>query len=201
MVLMPGNPNKYWSPEIARNNSINNYLQMKNAVTSRDYAVEPDPRFDWLAKAQKFQNQAANTFAQSAANSVANASNSFSSVGTGRLGAVLRALRAQESGGNYSAYNPSGAMGAYQILGSNFAGSGGWDQEALGRDITTQQFINNPNLQDAIARYKFGQYLRKYGVRGALASWYSGQPNWRNDSPQSGGPSIHDYVMQVLSRL
>lgn len=201
---MPGNPFKYWSPDIARNNSNQDYSNMLNATSFRDYQVDPLPKYDYFSKAQDYGSQAANTYAQSAYNSIKNAMGTQfneTDTGSGRLGAVLRALRAQESGGNYQASNPSGALGAYQILGSNFVGSGGWDREALNRDISRQQFMSNPGLQNAIARYKFGQYVKRYGVRGALAAWYSGQPNWRNDASQNGGPSIHDYVMQVLSRM
>jgi hypothetical protein len=213
MVLMPGNPNKYWSPDIARDNSISSFLQMRDAATNRDYNVKPLPQYDYAKQADRYAQQAANINVQSSQNAVQNAAGTvFGSAGmggggggnlpTGRLGAVLRALRAQESGGNYGVSNgSSGAAGAYQVMPANFVGSGGWDQAAIGRDIGLQYFLSHPRVQDAIARHIFGGYMNKYGVRGALASWYSGQPNWRNDAPQSGGPSIHDYVMQVLARL
>lgn len=214
MTLMPGNPNKYWSPEIARTSGISDFLRMRDAVTNRDYQVDPLPKYDYAAQTDRLNQQAANINAQSSANAVQNAAGTVfgsagmgpmqggGNVGGGRLGAVLRALRAQESGGRYGVSNgSSGAAGAYQIMPANFVGSGGWDQEAIGRDIGLQYFLSHPAVQDAIARHKFGNYMNQYGVRGALASWYSGQPNWRNDAPQSGGPSIHDYVMQVLARL
>lgn len=213
MVLMPGDPNKFWSPDLARQNSITDFLRMRDAVTNRDYEVKPLPQYNYARQANKYAQQAANINVNSAQNAVQNAANTvFGSAGMGptvgggpgggRLGAVLRALRAQESGGRYGVSNgSSGAAGAYQIMPANFVGSGGWDREAIGRDIGLPFFLSHPRIQDAIARHKFGNYMRQYGVRGALASWYSGQPNWRNDAPQSGGPSIHDYVMQVLARL
>lgn len=201
MALTPGNPFRYWSPDIARENSISDFMQRQQAVTNRDYEVDPLPKYDYAAQAQQYNNQAANSFVQGAMNNFGSPAGG-GGLGAGRLGAVLRALRIQESGGNYGAVNSgSGAMGAYQIMPSNILGSAGWDMEALNRNISQQQFMNSRRLQNAIARYKFGQYMRQYGVRGALASWYSGQPNWRDDSPQNGGPSIHDYVMQVLSHM
>lgn len=201
MALVPGNPFKYWSPDIARENSISDYMRFKDSVSGRDYQVDPLPKYDYAAQAAKYNNQAANSFAQGITNSIS--SNPFGGgLGGGRLGAVLRALRQQESGGNYGAINSSsGAMGAYQIMPFNILGSGGWDMEALNRNVSREQFLNNARIQNAIARYKFGIYMRQYGIKGALAAWYSGQPNWQNDSPQSGGPSIHDYVMQVLSLM
>lgn len=213
MVLMPGNPNKFWSPDIARDNSITDYLRMRDAVTGRDFQVKPLPQYNYAKQADKYAQQAANINVQSSQNAVQNAAGTIfgssgmsggggGNVGGGRLGALLRALRAQESGGRYGVSNgSSGAAGAYQIMPSNFVGSGGWDMDALGRDINLPFFLNHPAVQDRIARHRFGNYLKLYGAKGALASWYSGQPNWRNDAPQSGGPSIHDYVMQVLARL
>lgn len=124
-------------------------------------------------------------------------------VANGRFGNFLRAIAGKESGGSYSAVNPdSGAMGKYQIIPSNIAGPGGWDMEILGRNISTQAFLNNPRLQEKIARGKLRQYYNRYGVRGAASAWYSGDPNkWRNSSPQGGYPSINAYVMDILRRM
>lgn len=121
----------------------------------------------------------------------------------GDLGRLMRAIRGQESGGNYRATNPSGASGAYQILRSNFVNPGGWDKEALGRDITYNEFMSNPGIQDAIARYKLGQYMKTRGMAGAAATWYGGDWGYKNmysKKPQAGYPSMYDYVMSVINR-
>lgn len=122
---------------------------------------------------------------------------------TGDLGRLMQAIRGQESGGNYRATNPSGASGAYQILRSNFEGQGGWDREALGYDVSYSQFMNSPAIQDAIARYKLGQYLKSRGMAGAAATWYGGDWGYRHmydRRPQNGYPSMYDYVMSILNR-
>lgn len=213
MALRPSNPSPFWSPEIARSRSIQDYLQMNDSVAARDYEVEPLKQYDWASKAQQYGSKAAQTNYQGSLNAIQNAANNFNNnaggngggggVGNPRLAAVLRALRTQESGGNYGAVNSgSGALGAYQVMPFNITGTGGWDMEALGRNISTQQFLQNRQLQNAIARYKFGKYMEQYGVKGALSAWYSGDPNrWKDDSGVSSGPSVHDYVMQVLSHL
>lgn len=207
MALRPSNPSPFWSPDLAKNRSMQDYLTMADTATGRDYPVEPRPKYDYAAKANDYLSQAANVGYNNAINSLQTPAAPAPGGGVGaggnpRLAAVLRALRGQESGGNYGAVNSSsGALGAYQVMPSNLAGSGGWDMEALNRNITSQQFLQSRQLQNAIARYKFGNYMRQYGVKGALASWYSGSPNWQNDSPQNGGPSIHDYVMAVLARM
>lgn len=122
----------------------------------------------------------------------------------GDIGRLMRAIRSQESGGRYSATNPSGASGAYQILRSNFEKAGsGWDVEALGHDVSYNQFMSSPQIQDAIARYKLGQYLKSRGMAGAAATWYGGDYGYNHmydKKPQNGYPSIYDYVMSVIGR-
>lgn len=121
----------------------------------------------------------------------------------GNLGRLMSAIRGQESGGNYGATNPSGASGAYQILKSNFVNPGGWDKEALGHDISYQQFMSSPQIQDQIARYKLGKYLESRGMAGAAATWYGGDYGYNHmydKKPQNGYPSIYDYVMSVISK-
>lgn len=121
----------------------------------------------------------------------------------GGFGAFVNAIAGKESGGSYSARNPSsGAMGKYQIMPGNIAGPGGWDMEILGKNVTTQQFMSNPKIQEAIARGKLRQYYDRYGVRGAASAWYSGDPNkWRNTSSQGAYPSIYNYVMAILKAM
>lgn len=126
--------------------------------------------------------------------------------GGGELDKLMRAIRSQESNNNYSAYNSMyGASGAYQILKSNFAGAGGWDKEALGRDISYSEFMNSPQIQDAIARYKLGKYLQQYGAAGAAVAWYGGPgavKNMYSKTTQRGGyPSIYSYWQSVLSKM
>lgn len=122
----------------------------------------------------------------------------------GDIGRLMRAIKGQESGGRYTATNPSGASGAYQILRSNFEGKGsGWDMEALGRDVTYQQFMNSPAIQDAIAKYKLNQYLKSRGMAGAAATWYGGDWGYNHmydKKPQAGYPSMYEYVMSILNR-
>lgn len=123
---------------------------------------------------------------------------------TGDLGTLMAAIRGQESGGRYQATNPSGASGAYQILRSNFErGGSGWDMEALGRDVSYNEFMGSRAIQDAIAKYKLGQYLKSRGMAGAAATWYGGDWGYRHmydKKPQAGYPSMYEYVMSILRR-
>lgn len=109
------------------------------------------------------------------------------------------ALAQQESGGNYGAVNGlTGALGKYQILPSNVPA---WSQQYLGVRWTASQFLGDPRKQDALARAVLQDYYDKWGVRGAAAAWYSGNPAKANDyGSQKGGPSIGDYVDQIIAR-
>lgn len=108
------------------------------------------------------------------------------------------ALAEQESGGNYGAVNGlTGALGKYQILPSNVPT---WSQQYLGVRWTASQFLGDPRKQDALARAVLQDYYDKWGVRGAAAAWYSGNPSLANSyKPQEGGPSIGDYVDHIIS--
>ncbi len=116
----------------------------------------------------------------------------------------FQSIVAQESGGNYGAIGPrtsyGRAYGKYQVLESNIPG---WTKAYYGKSLTTQQFLNNPAAQDAVARGKLKSYWNKYGARGAAAAWYGGPGSANNHmstAPQQGGPSIKEYVDSVLNR-
>ena len=125
---------------------------------------------------------------------------------TGNLAKLMNAIRSQESNNNYGAINKdSGASGAYQVMPFNIEGSGGWDMEALGRNISMSEFMSSRALQDQIARYKLGQYLNKYGAAGAAVAWYGGPgavKNMHSKTTQAGGyPSLYAYWTSVLSKM
>lgn len=81
-----------------------------------------------------------------------------------------------ESGGRYNAVGPTDkrmgrALGKYQIMEANI---GPWSQEALGRTITPDEFLANPQYQDAIFDHKFGSYVSQFGPEGAAQAWFAG---------------------------
>lgn len=134
---------------------------------------------------------------------VARSNTAAATGGSGSFKAFVRAIAGKESGGNYSATNPSGASGKYQILRSNFEPRGrGWDMEILGRDVSYQEFMSNPKIQDAIAIGKLKQYYNKYGPRGAASAWYSGSPNnWQSTASQGAYPTVAAYVQDIIRRM
>lgn len=116
----------------------------------------------------------------------------------------------QESSGNYGAVNPrTGALGFAQIMPQNLIGWGknsgrrnhGWDFEALGYDISPQQFLSSPELQHKIIDFKLKQAFDKYGVVGASRWWYSNNPNSSNRRPTPNEPSPNEYAEKVLEKM
>lgn len=206
------NSNLQVNPIQNRLNSLQRYMDNNNRVADNynPNDVTVDPKYDYGLQALKLGsdtaqlntssaiNSAQNAAAQAAANNAALYGNQGS--GSPDLHAVLKALGAQESGNNYSSVNQdSGALGRWQVMPSNIPG---WSQDALGRQITEQQFLNRPKLQNMIVKNQFGNLFDKYGLRGALSAWYSGSPTrWNEQTPQGDYPSVHDYVLEVLKRL
>lgn len=110
--------------------------------------------------------------------------------------AFFWAIATQESGHNYKAVGPmtdyGHAYGKYQVLEPNV---GPWTLQYYGKRLTPQQFLNNPQAQEAVARGKLKSYYNKYGARGAAAMWYSGQPD---PSKTYGNPPVYKYVSDVM---
>ena len=124
--------------------------------------------------------------------------------------AFINAISGQESGGSYGVVNrDSGALGKYQVMPSNIQGSGGWDKEALGYNISTSQYLASPELQEQLAGYKLKQYYNKYGAAGAAVAWYAGpgaadryvRSGHVSTSSEGNYPSQYAYVQSVLKRM
>src|SRR6266496_1956477 len=212
--LRPRNPSPYYSNEGSRSQNLQDFLEANSNVMANDYQPQAKPEFNYLQQAADADQKTAELAAQSSMNAIHNATPNFinqappdyspvagpQGQSNPRLQAILRALAGQESGENYGAVNSSsGALGAFQVMPSNIPS---WSKAALGHSISTSDFLHSRALQNAIVRYQFNNYLQKYGLKGALSSWYSGSPTlWNNRSPQGDYPSVHDYVMQVLQRL
>ena len=111
------------------------------------------------------------------------------------LDQLMAGIRQEESSGNYQAQNSIGALGAYQIMSSNLPE---WSRQALGYSVTIGQFLSQPSIQDAIARYKLNDYYNRYGAAGAAAMWFSGQPN-PNSTASDGSTTVGKYVQNVLN--
>lgn len=108
------------------------------------------------------------------------------------------AIAGIESGGRYDAVGPAAnekgqrAYGKYQIMDFNV---GPWTQEVLGQAMTPQQFLANPQAQDAVFKAKFGQYAQKYGSPEAAArAWFAGEGGMNNPNARDVlGTTVQGY--------
>ncbi|NJM99283.1 MAG: hypothetical protein HC800_21005 [Phormidesmis sp. RL_2_1] len=134
-----------------------------------------------------------------------------------RIDILRSAIIGQESGGDSTAVNPdSSALGLGQVMPENLGGPGdGWDFEALGKDLTPEQFLADTDAQNKIINHQLSQTFdaqiaagksEDEAIRRTAATWYSGQPDLADDTtPQTYGtgsyPSISDYSDEVLNRV
>lgn len=120
------------------------------------------------------------------------------------LAVFARAIRTQESGGNYTAYNgASGANGAYQFTNSTWIGaitSAGW-LYALGIFLSADKAP--PQYQDLVAEYLMNTYYYQFGQ-----SWYNVAEAWYGGPgavghPDIGGgpgyPTVGQYAADVIA--
>ena len=91
---------------------------------------------------------------------------------------AIASIESAGSGG-YSALGPitqrgNRAYGKYQVMDFNI---GPWTEKHLGRRMTPDEFLANPEAQEAVFRGEFGSYVQKYGnPQDAASAWFTGQP-------------------------
>lgn len=139
-------------------------------------------------------------------------------IGGGSVDDLMRAIAGQESGStdgkaNYTAENGrTKAYGTYQILPQNWAD---WCKDA-GLPPDAPKTAEN---QYIVAKAKFNEYVKQFGVQGAMVAWYSGPANaeryingsdtdvygraWTalNGTKDNPEPSIQQYVDEVSGRM
>ena len=130
------------------------------------------------------------------------------------LDSLMGSMRTQESGDDpfVTPNKRTQAGGLYQIMPNNI---GPWSKEALGRTVTREQYLNDPELQEKIARFKLKQYWDEEieagyddieTARRVAARWYSGPENGDRHTddtplPFPGEPSRAGYVDQIMDRI
>lgn len=119
----------------------------------------------------------------------------------GSLQSFKSAIAKQESGARYNAVGPktskgNQAYGKYQVMDFNVPS---WTKEALGKSLTPQQFLNDPQAQEAVADYKFQKLYDQYGNWQDVASvWFSGRPLARaGNASDVTGTTVPRYVANI----
>lgn len=102
---------------------------------------------------------------------------------------LIDAIMTQESGGHPKSSSGAGAVGLMQLMPGTAKGLG------------VNPYDNAQNVLGGTAL--LDQNLKRYGgnLRQAIAAYYSGGGNDLSTKPQRGGPSIKDYVDQVLEKM
>lgn len=115
-----------------------------------------------------------------------------------QLAAAREQVARQESAGSggYRALGPvleSGdrAYGRYQVMGSNIAD---WTKRAIGTALTSEQFLNMPQVQDKVFDHIFGGYIERFGMEGAAQAWFGGAGAvGKTGRTDALGTSVGDY--------
>ncbi|QDP48397.1 MAG: hypothetical protein Tp118SUR00d2C21406231_13 [Prokaryotic dsDNA virus sp.] len=106
--------------------------------------------------------------------------------------------------GDYTAVGPTNkrlgrALGRYQIMEANIPV---WSREALGYEVSPDEFLQNPELQDAIFDHKFGSYVQNYGPEGAAQAWFAGPGGvGKMGRKDVLGTSVADYTGKFSNAL
>lgn len=141
--------------------------------------------------------------------------NPVSTSGNFKVEQYRKSIRMIESGsfaGNYQAKGPvitnknsryfgDRAVGAYQVMSRNIPQ---WSKEALGRQLTTEEFLANPKLQDAIFDFQFNKSIVKYGSASDAASvWFTGRPasNKKAQNSSDGHTTGNQYVTRFNKNM
>jgi hypothetical protein len=110
-----------------------------------------------------------------------------------------------ESGGKYDILGPvipkSGdrAYGKYQVMGANVPQ---WTEQYLGRRMTPQEFLADPQAQDAVFKGRFGEYVQKYGPEGAAKAWFAGEKGMNNPNAKDVlGTTVQGYGQKFMAGL
>jgi hypothetical protein len=124
----------------------------------------------------------------------------------GDMAAYRDAIASIESkgSGDYAAVGPrhktlGRALGRYQVMEANI---GPWSKAALGREVSADEFLSNPDIQDAVFDHRFGGYVEKYGADNAAQAWFAGEGGiGRMGRKDSLGTSVSTYTDKFRKAL
>jgi hypothetical protein len=117
---------------------------------------------------------------------------------------AISSIESGSQSGNYKLVGPATrtgdrALGRYQVMSANV---GPWSEEILGRRVTPQEFMADPEIQDKIFNGKFGQYAEKYGPEGAAKAWFAGEKGMNNPNARDVlGTSVSSYAEKFNKAL
>jgi hypothetical protein len=82
--------------------------------------------------------------------------------------------------------------GKYQVMGENIPA---WTKTHLGKEMTIDEFLSDPDAQERVADGQLGMYLNKYGPNGAAAAWFAGEKGMNDPNRKDTlGTAVSVYV-------
>lgn len=114
------------------------------------------------------------------------------------------AIGGVESNNNYQALGPETddgdrAYGRYQVMGENIPD---WTQKHLGKSMTPQEFLANPDAQDKVFDGETSAHYKKYGnLNDVTSTWFSGRPMAQAGNDSDGYNTVPQYVAKVNARM
>ena len=113
---------------------------------------------------------------------------------------AIKSIESAGSGG-YTARGPlvtSGmyrgqrALGAYQVMPGNLPQ---WSRQALGREVTEDEFMESEDIQDAIFDDQWRRNTERYGSdQDAVSVWFTGRPLEEGGNRSDGYITGNEYV-------
>lgn len=91
-------------------------------------------------------------------------------------------------------------LGKYQIMEANLPS---WSREALGREVSAEQFLNSPDIQDRVATYQMQKLYNKFGNWDDVASaWLTGRPLSKAGGDKDAlGTDAPEYIRRFRAAL
>jgi hypothetical protein len=90
------------------------------------------------------------------------------------------------------------AYGKYQVMGENVPV---WTEQILGRKMTPEEFLNDPQAQEKVFATKFGEYLEKTGSpQDAASMWFTGRPAAEGANRRARAMATRCFCPPLMSR-
>ena len=124
---------------------------------------------------------------------------------SGTVAKIVNAISMAESSGGKNTNHPlvkkgmykgQRAIGEYAIMPGNVSQ---WTKQALGYEMSVEDFKDNPDAQAYVTEYKINEYYNKYGtVEDAASVWFTGKPVKESGNVSDGYTTAPEYLQKFM---
>jgi len=124
---------------------------------------------------------------------------------SGTVAKIVNAISMAESSGGKNTNHPlvkkgmykgQRAIGEYAIMPGNVSQ---WTKQALGYEMSVEDFKDNPDAQAYVTEYKINEYYNKYGtVEDAASVWFTGKPVREAGNVSDGYTTAPEYLQKFM---